>query len=40
MAELQLISADSHVNEPPNLWAERIDRKFRNSGKCLAMYRP
>jgi predicted TIM-barrel fold metal-dependent hydrolase len=30
MAGLQLISADSHVNEPPNLWVERIDKAFRN----------
>ncbi len=25
-----LISADSHFVEPPNMWAERIDRKFRD----------
>ena len=30
MAERKLISADSHVNEPPNLWTERIDKKFRD----------
>jgi predicted TIM-barrel fold metal-dependent hydrolase len=30
MAELQLISSDSHVSEPPDLWAERIDLKYRD----------
>lgn len=25
-----MISADSHCNEPSNLWYERIDREFRN----------
>src|SRR5919205_1137178 len=29
MAELKLISADSHVNEPGDLWVERIDKPFR-----------
>jgi predicted TIM-barrel fold metal-dependent hydrolase len=28
MADLKLISADSHVNEPGDLWTERIDRAF------------
>ena len=26
----KLISADSHVVEPPNLWEERIDAKYRH----------
>ena len=30
MAELQLISSDSHVSEPPDLWVERLDRKYRD----------
>src|SRR5436853_3338226 len=30
MAELQLISSDSHVSEPPDLWVERIDSKYRD----------
>jgi predicted TIM-barrel fold metal-dependent hydrolase len=30
MALCKLISADSHVNEPADLWTERIDRKFRD----------
>jgi hypothetical protein len=25
-----IISADSHFVEPPNMWAERIDKKFRD----------
>jgi predicted TIM-barrel fold metal-dependent hydrolase len=30
MSELTLISADSHVNEPGDLWVERIDKAFRD----------
>jgi predicted TIM-barrel fold metal-dependent hydrolase len=30
MAEHRIISADSHFVEPPNMWAERIDKKFRD----------
>jgi hypothetical protein len=30
MAEPKLISADSHVNEPGDLWVERIDKPFRD----------
>ena len=30
MAELKPISADSHVNEPADLWLERIDKRFRD----------
>ena len=30
MTELKLISADSHVNEPGDLWVERIDKDFRD----------
>jgi predicted TIM-barrel fold metal-dependent hydrolase len=30
MAICKLISADSHVNEPADLWLERMDRKFRD----------
>jgi hypothetical protein len=28
MTEPRLISADSHVNEPGDLWVSRIDKKF------------
>jgi predicted TIM-barrel fold metal-dependent hydrolase len=30
MAELRVISADSHFVEPPQMWAERLDQKFRD----------
>ncbi len=30
MTELKLISADSHVNEPGDLWVQRIDKQFRD----------
>ena len=30
MSEPRLISADSHVNEPGDLWAERIEKPFRD----------
>jgi predicted TIM-barrel fold metal-dependent hydrolase len=30
MTEYQLISADSHFVEPPSMWAERLDQKFRD----------
>ncbi len=30
MLEDVIISADSHMTEPPDLWVERIDRKFRD----------
>ena len=26
----KLVSADSHIVEPPDLWVDRIDRKFRD----------
>ena len=29
MTIASLISADSHVVEPPDLWLERIDTKFK-----------
>ena len=30
MAREIVIPSDSHVFEPPNLWTERIDAKFRD----------
>jgi predicted TIM-barrel fold metal-dependent hydrolase len=30
MAEFELISSDSHVSEPPDLWVERIDATYRD----------
>ena len=29
MAERKLVSADSHVNEPPTLWLDRLYVRFR-----------
>src|SRR5438876_7333556 len=31
MAAQQVISADSHMMEPANLWVERVDAKFRDN---------
>jgi uncharacterized protein len=31
MAALKVISADSHMMEPPDLWVERLDRKFKDN---------
>jgi predicted TIM-barrel fold metal-dependent hydrolase len=31
MADYTVISADSHMIEPPNLWTERLDRKYRDA---------
>ncbi|HKA55223.1 MAG TPA: amidohydrolase, partial [Candidatus Binatia bacterium] len=30
MTAYRIISGDSHFVEPPNMWAERIDKKFRD----------
>ncbi len=49
MAQLRLISADSHVMEPANFWVERLDNKFkdraprvvpRQDGEGLVMIAP
>ena len=37
MAELQLISSDSHVSEPPDLWVERLDIKYRDRAPRLVL---
>src|SRR5215472_9178923 len=29
MASLRMISSDSHVNEPPEMWGERLPKAFR-----------
>src|SRR5207249_10041648 len=31
MVEMRVISADSHMTEPGDLWVERLDRKFREN---------
>jgi uncharacterized protein len=40
MADYKLISADSHVSEPPDLWAERVDRKYRDRAPRLVVNPP
>ena len=30
MASYGIISADSHFVEPPKMWGERLDKKFRD----------
>ena len=40
MAEYKLISADSHVSEPPDLWATRVDKKYRDRAPRLAVDLP
>jgi predicted TIM-barrel fold metal-dependent hydrolase len=37
MPNYRLISADSHVNEPPDLWASRVDKKYRERAPRLAL---
>src|SRR5579885_2468981 len=36
MQAQRLISADSHVNEPSDLWQTRLDRKFRDRAPYIA----
>ncbi|MGH7931636.1 MAG: amidohydrolase family protein [Candidatus Binataceae bacterium] len=31
MASLRVVSADSHMTEPANLWVERLDKKYRDN---------
>ncbi len=40
MSEPKLISADSHVNEPGDLWVERIDKAFRDRRHASSRIRP
>jgi predicted TIM-barrel fold metal-dependent hydrolase len=37
MADDKLISADSHVSEPVDLWTERVDKKYRDRSPRLAI---
>ena len=37
MAEPQLISSDSHVSEPPDLWVERLDIKYRDRAPRIVL---
>ena len=38
MAGFSVISADSHVSEPPNLWVDRMDRKYRERAPRIERY--
>src|SRR5882724_2966930 len=38
MADPRIISADSHVSEPPNLWLERMEAKFRDRAPRIERY--
>ena len=40
MPNYRLISADSHVNEPPDLWASRVDKKYRERAPQLMVNPP
>ena len=40
MADYKLISADSHVSEPPNLWVERVDKKYHERAPRLVVDLP
>lgn len=35
MSELKIISADSHVMEPGDLWVERMDARFKDRAPCV-----
>jgi predicted TIM-barrel fold metal-dependent hydrolase len=40
MTQFRLISADSHVSEPPDLWVERVKPKYRDRAPRLAVDLP
>jgi enoyl-CoA hydratase/carnithine racemase len=40
MPEYKLISADSHVSEPPDLWSSRVDKKYRERAPQLMVNPP
>lgn len=37
MTDYKLISADSHVSEPTDLWVERVDKRYRDRAPRLAV---
>ena len=37
MGDYKLISADSHFVEPPTMWAERMDKKFRDGRNLFVL---
>ncbi len=40
MSNYRLISADSHVSEPPDLWETRVDKRYRERAPRLAVDPP
>ena len=40
MTDYKLISADSHVSEPPGLWVERVERAYRDRAPRLVVNPP
>src|ERR1700747_948803 len=40
MPDYQLISADSHVSEPPDLWVSRVDKEYRERAPRLMVNPP
>lgn len=40
MSDYKLISADSHVSEPPGLWVEGVDRRYRERAPRLVVNPP
>ena len=40
MPEYKLISADSHVSEPPDLWSTRVDKKYRERAPQMMVNPP
>ena len=40
MTDYLMISADSHVSEPPNLWVERVDKQYRDRAPRLVINPP
>ena len=40
MADYKMISADSHVSEPPNLWVEGVQKKYRARAPRLVLNPP
>jgi predicted TIM-barrel fold metal-dependent hydrolase len=39
MASYRIVSADSHFVEPPNMWSERIDQRFRDHAPYTGKYK-
>jgi hypothetical protein len=40
MTDYKLISADSHVSEPPDLWVDGVDRRYRDRAPRLVVNPP